>query len=398
MKGDEQAEYDEAKDRIEYSHLRELDQLLRDHPPIRRMLCRSIRKARKVNPDPKTNPIGSLCDYYQFIWNYVGLLPNFTFGNAHKMTKRNISDGIAIFYFVVDQPLKELEGRGYYRPTLQFYPPFAAWMVRFVRTWGDFLNSPHSWDNKVYKRLKHSGRFGLEGNWYGQHNIWHSWNNWFSRRLVHPERSHPIAHPRDETVVVSPADSRPKGVYPLDHDGFLLDAKGVHLKFIRYHSVAELLHPASRYRRAFWDGIMTHTYLSITDYHRYHYPLSGRVVEYHKITHDVSLEVSWDPKKKTYIHKDGLGWQFSQTRAYVILETAQFGFVAVIAMGMSEVESCNFLEPVYGQHLKGEEMGYFLFGASDICMIFQKRAGFRQMAKLGEHILMGQVYGTLGNG
>ena len=379
----------------DYSHLGDLKQLLHHHPEICKMLCRSIRKGRRINPDRKTNPIQCLSDYYRFIHKYMGLLPNFTFRTAHTITKRDISDGIALFYFVVDQPLRELQGHGYYRPTLQFYPPFAAWMVQFIRSWGHFLSTPESWNDKVYKKLRRSGRFGLEGTWYAQRNIWHSWNDWFSRKLADPNLSHPISYPNIEAVVVSPADSTPKGVYCLDAKSRLVDRKGVHIKFIRYHTADELLHPKSRFRGIFAGGTLTHTYLAVTDYHRYHYPMSGRVVEYHHITDNVSLAVKWDGKR--YIHQDGIGWQFHQTRAYVILETESFGYVAIIAMGMSEVQSCNFVEPVTGDHTKGEDMGYFLFGASDICMIFQARAHFHMHAPLETHILMGQVYGVLGN-
>lgn len=166
------------------------------------------------------------------------------------------------------------------------------------------------------------------------------------------------------------------------------------LKFIRYHSVPELLHPESQHLHAFAKGVLTHTYLSVTDYHRYHFPVSGRVVEHRKIVHNVSLEVEWNPKTRTYTHRDGLGWQFHQTRAYIIMETPEYGLVAIIAMGMSEVDSCNFTSPIYGEHHKGDEMGYFLFGASDICMIFQRKAKFRLTTRLNRHILMGQQYGV----
>ena len=48
-----------------------------------------------------------------------------------------------------------------------------------------------------------------------------------------------------------------------------------------------------------------------------------------------------------------------------------------------------------GQHLnKGQEMGYFQFGGSDIIMIFQKGTAVEIVHK-GDHLLMGEAYATL---
>ena len=186
-----------------------LKRLLKRHPEIKTLLIQSIHEAVLINPDPRTNPITSLKAYYKFIDQYAGLLPNFSFDTAHTITRKNISNGIALFYFVVDQPLKALEDRGFYRPVLQYYPRFAEWMAHFVESWGWFLSTPQSWSDNIYKQLKTSGSFKLDTDWYAQTNIWTTWNDWFSRHLAHPERSHPIQSPDNPRVVISPADSTP---------------------------------------------------------------------------------------------------------------------------------------------------------------------------------------------
>ena len=40
-------------------------------------------------------------------------------------------------------------------------------------------------------------------------------------------------------------------------------------------------------------------------------------------------------------------------------------------------------------------MGYFLFGGSDIIMIFSRDAGFEMTTEPGKHIDMGTLYGRL---
>ena len=44
---------------------------------------------------------------------------------------------------------------------------------------------------------------------------------------------------------------------------------------------------------------------------------------------------------------------------------------------------------------KGDPMGYFLFGGSDIILIFSREAGFTMTARAGTHLEMGREYGRL---
>ena len=98
-----------------------------------------------------------------------------------------------------------------------------------------------------------------------------------------------------------------------------------------------------------------------------------------------------------------LGWQSIETRGCVILETEEFGLVALLPIGMSPACSVNFEENIIegAQVSKGDMLGYFLFGGSDFIMIFQERAGFVLDAPKSEdsqsyrHLLMGERIGYL---
>ena len=48
------------------------------------------------------------------------------------------------------------------------------------------------------------------------------------------------------------------------------------------------------------------------------------------------------------------------------------GMVAVVPVGMAQVSSVNMIAVPGSQLLKGDEFGYFMFGGSDIIMLYQK--------------------------
>ena len=64
---------------------------------------------------------------------------------------------------------------------------------------------------------------------------------------------------------------------------------------------------------------------------------------------------------------------------------------------MCEVSSVNFESTVVpgAEVKKGDPLGYFLFGGSDIVMIFSKDAGFTLTAEPDQHIDMGTAIGRL---
>jgi len=55
-------------------------------------------------------------------------------------------------------------------------------------------------------------------------------------------------------------------------------------------------------------------------------------------------------------------------------QTRDYGLVAMIPIGMSQICSYNCIETLrVGHHIKrGDEMGYFLFSGSDIVLLFQR--------------------------
>lgn len=376
----------------------QLIQLLHNDPKLKKMLTESIDKARQVNPDKSTNPVQSLQEYYNYLDKYVGMLPGQDLATASTYTRDDMLNGACYFYFLVDQPLDSLKNKNLYKNTLQYYPKFSKWLVQYAKKWGEFLDTPRSWNNQIYQKLYNSGEFNLQKGWYGKDNHWKTFNEWFARKLSDPKKTHPISQPRNDRVVISPADSVPRGVWPIDNQSRIKVKGGLTIKMARYYYVGDLLKPDSQYKKVFANGWLTHTFLNANDYHRYHYAVTGEVVETAKVTKNVALNTFWSTKEKKCIFSDTIGWQFSQTRGYVIVKTKKYGYVALIPMGMAQVSSVNFIKPILGYHKKGDTLGFFQFGGSDFVMLFQHKSHFKITAPKHsngkyKHILMGQEYG-----
>ena len=81
------------------------------------------------------------------------------------------------------------------------------------------------------------------------------------------------------TVLTAPADSTPQGVWKIDENGELVHKDGVAIKSARFTSIRQLIGEGSAYADAFAGGTLTHTFLDVNDYHRYHFPIDGTVLE-----------------------------------------------------------------------------------------------------------------------
>ena len=174
----------------------------------------------------------------------------------------------------MDQPLPELEGLGLFKPSLQYYEPFSKWTREFAVTWGDYLDTEESWNEKNFKQFENDPLFGLRVGWYESPSHWKTFNQFFAKYLRSPYER-PIAYPYDSAIVVSPADSEPQGTWPIDEKSNI----NVKSKLVTYYNVNELLAKDSKYKDAFANGVLTHTFLNVFDYHRYHFAVGGTVLE-----------------------------------------------------------------------------------------------------------------------
>jgi len=193
----------------------ELITLLEKHPEVKEMIKTSIAKAKEINPDPKTNPVQNLSDYYNYLDSASELIPMEVLKHPKNLVREQIMQSLCYFYFLIDQPLAELEGKGLYNNTLQYYEPFSTWTRSFADAWGDFLDTEASWSQQTYEGFYNDPRFGLQEPWYEPESNWKTFNEFFSKYLQSADQR-PIASPNDAAVVVAPADSVPQGTWAID--------------------------------------------------------------------------------------------------------------------------------------------------------------------------------------
>jgi phosphatidylserine decarboxylase precursor len=399
------AQADKAKQARHEPITEQLITMVEHSAELKKMLVKSIDMAKKINPDRVTNPAQTLEEYYRFIdWAAKAMpwsiLPDPPYSSLYDQ----IDQSLDYFYFINDQPLPELKSRGYYNNSLQYHEPYRTWMITFTKEWGEYLSKEGSWKEEYYRKALADDSFGLAKGWYEDPARWKTFNDFFARRLKSPDQR-PIATPDDPSIVASPADSKPQGLWKIDKNSRIVHKSGVTIKSKVFNSIAALIGEESAYRNAFANGTLTHTFLDVNDYHRYHFPVGGRIREVRLIPADDAAGgiITWDAKLKRYVlDANTPGWQNIETRGCVIVETEKHGLVAILPIGMSQVSSVNFEDTVkVGATVnKGDMLGYFLFGGSDFVLLFQNNVDFtltvpRERDNTYHHILMGEKYGKL---
>jgi phosphatidylserine decarboxylase len=286
-------------------------------------------------------------------------------------TEREIIPKALKFYYIVNQAPGD---------ALNEDVQFSAWMSELVQAYGDFLDTPASAAGIASFAAKPN--YNIDDYLVGPSG-WLTFNQFFAREMRPGKRA--IASPRDDRVIVSPADAVFMGSWPINADSNIT-VKGVNW------SISELL-DGSAYGSAFSNGVYTHSFLYIDDYHRYHVPVRGTVKEVRNISGRVYMDVGTDTEGGFTI-VDGDTYQFNQERGLLVIDSPELGLVAVLPIGMAYVSSVNLTPEVGAELRKGDPFGYFLFGGSDIVMLFQDKNVVLD-AEVGIKYLQGQRLGGL---
>jgi phosphatidylserine decarboxylase len=212
---------------------------------------------------------------------------------------------------------------------------------------------------------------------------WLTYNQFFAREVKPGKR--PIAEPGNDKVIVSPADSVFVGKWDIDANS-KVTIKGV------TWPIAKLLE-GSPYQDAFKNGVYTHSFLDADDYHRYHIPVAGEIKEVRKIEGRVYANLIRKADGSLGVI-DGDTYQYNQERGLIVIDSPEVGLVAVLPVGMGFVSSVNLTPEVGASLQKGDEFGFFLFGGSDIVMLFQNKKVVID-AEVGKKYLQGQRIGEI---
>lgn len=384
---------------------KDLMQLLVEEPGLSRSLGESIIRAQEVNSDPKTNPVRSIEDYFDFIDALVTYSPqNLVSGNFNgdirvsmdgaNYCNWNILDLLSYSYFLVDRQLTT-DPRG----QLQFMSPkFGAWLPEVAEYWGQYLETKPS--------AAHVPDFTSDrnfGDWYCPPKCGYAtFQEFFTRELCptqFPNGSRPVHGYNDPRTVVSIGDSTSAGWWPISTNSKLVTTydtvsqAGVAIKGKLYSDVHEFIMGGADEKvleefgaidpDLFNGGTWTHQFLNVNNYHRLHVPVAGEIIYLKHIQSGVRLKSGWvqakDPAGVSYYDpQDTADWQFGQTRMVIGIKTEDYGTVVISPMGMAQVSGIQkrdwLVEGAKAE--KGWEFANFAFGGSDFVVIFQPEANF----------------------
>ncbi|MEO6246060.1 MAG: archaetidylserine decarboxylase [Opitutaceae bacterium] len=180
-----------------------------------------------------------------------------------------------------------------------------------------------------------------------------TFNDFFYRALKPNAR--PIA--AGDNVAVFPADGRHLACQDVD------TAPGFYVKGAKF-SFADLLGDAALAEK-FAGGAMLISRLCPVDYHRFHFPVAGT-------PGDSRLINGWLYSVNPIALRRNLRYLVENKRVVTLVESAQFGTVAMVEVGATNVGSIQQSFVPGRAVTKGEEKGLFAFGGSCVITIFER--------------------------
>lgn len=196
---------------------------------------------------------------------------------------------------------------------------------------------------------------------------WQSFNDYFHREIKSECR--PVIAPDDPKVIVSANDGT---IYKIARKVKRLErfwVKG------QPYSLINMLHD-DKFVDRFVGGDVFQSFLSGADYHRWRAPIAGTVVKAEVVDGLMFSDAESagpDPTAATFSQ----GYESSvNTRGLVFIESDDptIGLVCVMPIGITEISSVT-IKVAAGQRVaKGDELGYFSYGGSSMCLLFQPGA------------------------
>ncbi len=245
---------------------------------------------------------------------------------------------------------------------------------KFVSEWyGKKMDDPGS-KEKIKPFIR---EFGIDMSQVADTNF-KCFNDFFIRKLK------ASARPIDTSAnsVVSPGDGKILAYQNLDSADFIV--KGIRFDLASFLQDSVL---ASKFR----GGELYILRLCPTDYHRFHFPLAGEVLNTKKITGSYYSVSPIALREKVRL-------MFSNKREYTLIRNDYAGDYIMAEVGATMVGS--IVQTYKGKVVcKGQEKGYFKFGGSTVVLIFEKgkvkvdkdllentEHGFETAVKMGERI------------
>ena len=263
--------------------------------------------------------------------------------------------------------------------------PGRSWSIKFVEERGKYMDSPASTTN--------IDRWLTDPNLRNEDFVlpkdgFKSFNEFFIRDLKPGKR--PIASVEDNSVLVSPAD----GVINMINNDIQLGDQ-IPTKGGMTLSLTKLL-DSSVYAPKFVGGTALAVFLLPTNYHHYHAPITGTLVESKE---DVGDRLFGMPDIVDMINDGNVAYNkdysvFQDFRhGYFIFETEEYGLVAMVPIGLQTIGSVVFEEKFKDvksgaavEVYKGDKLGHFAYGGSTVLLLFEKNRLKSVSVSLGQKI------------
>ena len=335
--------------------VKELKDLYTTNSDFRNTVDRMLDNVQQL-PDGTANPWQgkSVNDLYSFLNEWFYFLPD-----AHNGLDRilkfsflyyNNPDGMN---FVLEEPglswtLSFVEERGKYMDSPESAKIIAKWLADPSLNNQDFVMPPEGFS---------------------------SFNDFFIRDIKPGAR--PVAAVADESVLVSPAD----GIVNMIANELELDTE-IPTKGRMTMSLNDLLNNSPHASR-FVGGTALAVFLMPNNYHHYHAPVSGTVIESNENAGERLFGV---PDLIDMVNKGNPGYDKDYSvfenflHGYFIIETKDYGLVGMIPIGLQTVGSVIFedgFQKISSRDeavkiYKGQKLGHFAYGGSTVLLIFEK--------------------------
>jgi phosphatidylserine decarboxylase len=339
------------------SVVEELATLIGGNPVLRMDLTRAINDAIAAGYELGYATIDELLDIVDYLMTYA---PRFSEASLIHCPLNA----------VLDWPMCMPSGYALFRD-----PALNAQLKRVLDVWCGFLGGPHSrthlntsspegWFSPEAQKQLGMSQFLCDPDkpYWG----FASWNSFFTRQF-RPE-ARPIAEPDNNKIIVSACEASPYNIQDdvKLHDQFWIKSQPYSLQEMFTASQHELA-------KQFVGGSVYQAFLSAFNYHRWHAPVGGKILKAYRV--DGSY---YSDAESEGIDPGGLNDSQGYTtavaaRAVVVIDCddPRVGLVGCIFVGMADVSSC-VIEALAGQHVeKGDELGYFQYGGSTYCLVFQ---------------------------
>lgn len=204
-----------------------------------------------------------------------------------------------------------------------------------------------------------------------------SWDDFFIRRFlnINVTRPLPSGDTPDSDVIVSACEST---IYNIKTNVSEFDT--FWLKELTY-SLRIMLND-DELAPQFYGGTVYQAFLDVTDYHRWHSPIAGRVTKVVNVPGTYyALPPAFQDTDTGNVNDDEVTGiveaqsylAVAATRALVFIDSDNpaIGLVCFVAVGMIEVSSCEITVRAGDYVNKGDQIGTFHFGGSTHALVFR---------------------------